>query len=246
MGDALRGLQHEHEAGGHLLGPALERLALGQLVEGVVDLDGREASGVVAQHQRGLELRRDRTSRAIPCRRSRSSRRESPWPPSRGGTEASILGEGAGPPQPAASSRGARLALGYDPGMSLPRARRAARALGAGLLPAAPRGGRRGRPATSTSSRRAGACGCWSPRTRTRCGSRSAARPRRASSARCSRASRACTSCASRSSRCRAGTRRSRCCCGRPATCWAASATRRSGARRSTSRSSCFRRAASS
>ena len=50
MSDALRRLDHEAEVLGHLLGPTLEHRLLRHPVERVVDLDRREALGVVAQH----------------------------------------------------------------------------------------------------------------------------------------------------------------------------------------------------
>src|SRR6185312_8123414 len=56
MRDALRRLQGEPEAFGRRAAPALHRLLIRHAVEGVVDLDAREARRVVRQHLRRLHL----------------------------------------------------------------------------------------------------------------------------------------------------------------------------------------------
>src|SRR5262249_14678609 len=50
VGDAARRLQSEGEVVGRVLRPALQLANAGGAVEGVVDLDRREAGGVIAQH----------------------------------------------------------------------------------------------------------------------------------------------------------------------------------------------------
>ena len=54
--DAARALERELEPGGRLGGPLAEHLGRGHPVEGVVDLDGVEALGVVREHLRRGEL----------------------------------------------------------------------------------------------------------------------------------------------------------------------------------------------
>ena len=75
MGDAAGRLQDEPEFGRDLRGPAPSAPSPGNPVEGVVDLDRRQAGRVVAEHLVGREVGRDRSCPSTPCTTSRWCRR---------------------------------------------------------------------------------------------------------------------------------------------------------------------------